>query len=90
MLVEAGELLPHGEYVLGQLHDGGEGGGAPVLGVLLDPQLGDEADGGHVGAANRLDLVHGTEPLVSEKLVKVHNYFIEQPGNADDVTASDG
>ena len=90
VLVEAGELLPHGEDVLGQLHDGGEGGGAPVLGVLLDTQLGDEADGGHVRAAHRLDLVHGTEPLVSEKLVKVNNYFIEKPGNADDVNASAG
>ena len=64
VLVEAGQLLPHGEDVLGELDDGSDGARATVVHLIEDPQLRDEADGGHVGAAHRLDFVHCTKSLV--------------------------
>ena len=79
VLVEAGQLLPHGEDVLSELNDGGDGTGAAVIHLVENSQLGNEADSGHVSAANSFDFIHCTEPFVAKELIKVDNNFIEKP-----------
>ena len=79
VLVEAGQLLPHGEDVLRELDDCRDGGLATVIHLVQNSQLRNEADGGHVGTAHSLDFIHCSESLVSEEFIKVNNNLIEKP-----------
>jgi len=62
----------------GNTNGGHEERGRGVVVVVGDAQIGDEADGGHVRRADRLDLVDSAESLLSQQLVKVGDDLVQQ------------
>ncbi len=83
VLVDDGQLVPHAEDVLGELGDVVDGAEAAVLALVENLVLGDEADGGHVGGPDGLDLVEGAESVVADEIIEVGDDLVQEPQALD-------